>query len=697
MQIILVNNTSPFLNEVIRLADENSSTLGFLPKDAFFKHAADQRIFVAIDEQDNVLGYLLYGVNQRESLAYITHLCVDRVHRGNGIAKALFERLVEVTKHKFWAIRVRCRREYEATDVWPKLGFHVRGEVPGRSRHGSTLTVWWFDFGHPTLFSYAVEQQAESKKLSVVIDANIFYDLAEPPSTDNELSHSLLADWLDIQMCLTNEIPTEINRNEDPAKRQRSWEFVHNSKFKMVTSPNDATQDSLEKLRNLFPIEMSASDESDLRQIAKTIAANVSFFVTNDRELLKKSRHVYEIFGMNIIHPTDLIIHQDALIREAEYQPARLAGSHIQRKRVSLEQSNLLENLFQQPQSEKKSEFRQKIHPFLADPHTFEVDIIQNKEQPIAFIVYSRQNPEILEIPFLRVVDDPLASTLGIHLIHNAVTICAQEGRILTKFTEKHLSNAVLNALRENEFVLNNEVWVKVNLPVVEKAEALRARLNTLHQRFPTVSDYFQQLAKALQPRTQEDNTQTFLQVEKSLWPAKIADLDIPAYIISIHPQWAMDLFDPNIANQTLFGADPFLILNVENVYYRSSRTKLSAPARILWYVTQGKGKFQGTMAIRACSYLDEVIVDKPKVLFSRFKRLGVYSWDDVFKVAREDIEQEIMVFRFSKTEVFNSPIHRNDLQTLWNQTKGRNFNVQSPLKIANEIFMRIYQSGIKI
>jgi predicted nucleic acid-binding protein len=538
------------------------------------------------------------------------------------------------------------------------------------------------------------EQQTESK-LPVVIDANVFYDLAEPPNADNELSHSLLADWLDIEPCLTNEIRTEINRNDDPAKRQRFWEFVYN--FKMVTSPNDATQDSLEKLRDLFPIEMSPSDASDLRQIAKAIAANIQFFVTNDRDLLKKSEQVYERFGMHIIHPTNLIIHQDALIREAEYQPARLAGSYIQRKRVSLEQSNLLENLFQYPQSEKKSDFRQKIHSFLADPHTFEVDIIQSGEQPLAFIVYSRQNAEILEIPFLRVVDDPLASPLVIHLIHNAVALCVQEGRILTKFTEKYLSDAVLNALRENEFVLNNEFWVKANIPVVEKTEALRVKLDTLNQHFPVISDYFQQLSEALQPLAQQDNIQTLLQVEKSLWPAKIADLHIPAYIISIHPQWAMDLFDPNIANQTLFGADPFLILNVENVYYRSSRTKLSAPARILWYVNQGKGNFQGTMAIRACSYLDEVIIDKPKALFSRFKRLGVYTWEDVFKVAKEDIEQEIMAFRFSKTEVFSLPIHRNDLQTIWIETKGRNFNIQGPLNISNDLFLRIYKSGLQI
>ena len=83
-------------------------------------------------------------------------------------------------------------------------------------------------------------------------------------------------------------------------------------------------------------------------------------------------------------------------------------------------------------------------------------------------------------------------------------------------------------------------------------------------------------------------------------------------------------------------------------------------------------------------------------MLFSRFKRLGVYTWKDVFKVAKDDIEQEIMAFRFSKTEIFSQPFHRNDLQTLWTQTKGRNFNIQGPLKITNDVFMRIYKSGLR-
>lgn len=693
MKIITINKESPYLEDVIQLADANTSTLGFLPREAFLNHATNKRIFVALDDDESFLGYLLYGTNQRSLLAYITHLCIRQSHQGQGIAKALFNALKEATRHQFRGVRVRCRRDYQANTFWPKLGFYVLGDMPGRSKHQTTLTVWWFDYGYPTLFTYALEQQTQSK-LKIVIDANILYELDEPPTPDNQLSHSLLADWLDVELCLTNEIHTEINRQDDQAKRKRAWAFA--TKFPTLPSPSDEVEKIYENLRDLFLPQRSESDESDLQQIAKTIAADVQFFITHDDNLLKKAEQVYERFGMSIIRPTDLIIHQDSLIRETEYQPSRLAGSLIERKRVHSQQGDFLDK-FRDARTETKAKFRRKLQPYLAEPHAFKVNVVESRGQPLALIIYSRQNQDILEIPVLRVVQGSLTSTLFRHLIHDAILISAKENRILTKITESHLSDNVVDALQEDSFVAINRVWVKANLQDVEKADTLEPKLVALGKQFPQLDSYFQHLSSVLESARSQNNIQALLQVERSLWPAKIADLDIPTYIVSIWPQWAKDLFDHNIAKQTLWGADPSLVLNVENVYYRSSRTKLASPARILWYVSQRTGDFQGTMSIRACSYLDQVIVDKPKALYSRFKRLGVYKWEDVYSVAGKDVDQEIMAFRFSGTELFNSPIHRDKLQEIWMREKGQKFNILSPIRVSNDTFLHLYKMGTQV
>ena len=394
MEIITVDEKSPHLEKIIELAKANAATLGFLPKGAFLNQAASRQILVAVDENADVLGYLLYGTNRRDSLGYITHLCIDQSKRNRGIAKALFNELKETTKYTFRGIRVRCRRDYEATSLWPKLGFHAIGDIAGRSKYGTTLTVWWFDHGHPTLFTYAAVQEQAESNLKVVIDANIFYDLEEPPSSANELSHALTSDWLDITLCLTNEIFTEINRKDDEVSRKRAWSSAH-SRYLTLISPDDKVQTICNSLRDLFPLQMSESDEADLRQIAKTIAGGVQFFITHDNELLKKSENIYDRFGVRIIRPSEFIVDQDALMRETEYQPSRLAGSLIKIQRVNSQQSSFLEEYFRKPDETKKA-FRRTLQPFLAAPHTFEVNIVVSHEQPLALVIYSRQNQNVL-------------------------------------------------------------------------------------------------------------------------------------------------------------------------------------------------------------------------------------------------------------------------------------------------------------
>jgi hypothetical protein len=158
-----------------------------------------------------------------------------------------------------------------------------------------------------------------------------------------------------------------------------------------------------------------------------------------------------------------------------------------------------------------------------------------------------------------------------------------------------------------------------------------------------------------------------------------------------------MHLFDVNIAEQDLFGGEPSLILNTENVYYRSGFQRiLSAPGRVLWYVSSGNKRYQGSMYIKACSYIDDVEIGKPKHLFSKYKKLGIYKWKDVYNdVAKHDLNKDIMVFKFSKTEILKRPIHNSRLQRIW-KSEGQNFNPISPFIIDNARFFTLYNLGME-
>jgi len=74
------------------------------------------------------------------------------------------------------------------------------------------LTFWWFDHGHPDLFSIAAH--ADEHRQRVVIDANVFFDLESEGERDSEDSMALLADWVqaNIELVVTKELLNEIDR-----------------------------------------------------------------------------------------------------------------------------------------------------------------------------------------------------------------------------------------------------------------------------------------------------------------------------------------------------------------------------------------------------------------------------------------------------------------------------------------------------
>lgn len=110
MQVVDIDQQSRHLEDVIKLASANTSRLGFLPKGAFIQAARQRDLLVALDDQGNFLGYLLYGIAQKKMLAYIVHLCVLLEQRKNKIATHLVQTLKDITKNSLRGIRVHCRR-----------------------------------------------------------------------------------------------------------------------------------------------------------------------------------------------------------------------------------------------------------------------------------------------------------------------------------------------------------------------------------------------------------------------------------------------------------------------------------------------------------------------------------------------------------------------------------------------------------
>ncbi len=176
---------------------------------------------------------------------------------------------------------------------------------------------------------------------------------------------------------------------------------------------------------------------------------------------------------------------------------------------------------------------------------------------------------------------------------------------------------------------------------------------------------------------------------EEVFWPLKINCQDIPTYLIPIQPFWALNLFDQNLANQDLWGADPERHFNIENVYYRSpTGITMNSGARSLWYVSSSsKNKVS---EIRACSRLLSSEINTAKNLFKKYKRLGIYKWKNLMELTKDNPDGEIMALRFFQTEYFKKPISLDEFPKY-----GINGQPFSPKHITSEQFINIYTNGM--
>jgi GNAT superfamily N-acetyltransferase len=281
LQIDVVD--SPLCLEAVKkLWKANAHTLGFFPDGAFQDAFAKGWILGATDRNTRFAGYLLYRLSK--GVATIVHLCVAKELRGEGIARSLVERLIEVTGNCRGIAR-KCRRDFPASGLWPQLGFTLQGEVPGRGRHRKPLLCWWRDQKNADLFSDAAARLRESK-VCAVIDANVLFDLMHEELEFESSSNALRADWLadTLELFITEEIFIEIDRNPDPVAKRKNRAFA--ATFPCLPCDTTRFDHVRGALRPLFGETMAEQDHSDLRQLAWAIAADSPFLVTRDAGLL---------------------------------------------------------------------------------------------------------------------------------------------------------------------------------------------------------------------------------------------------------------------------------------------------------------------------------------------------------------------------------------------------------------------------
>jgi predicted nucleic acid-binding protein len=683
--IKLINNTlSKEFEKAVELGDRNSKTLGFLPNVVFEKYAKQNQLIGAFEKATNeFLGYLLYRVSYNRIT--IVHLCINKAKRNNNTANKLVDYLKNNTK-QYDGIKLSCRNDYGIDKVWEKFNFVPIIEKAGRSKKGLPLTIWWFPHYQDNLLTQISEYELNNK-IVAIIDMNIFLDLKDDREQE---SLALKSDWLlsEAIFYYTREIHTEINKAKTPELKKSSRKLL--KYFKELPFKDEVEFSKIHKeLKEKFPLKYK-NDNSDLKHLAYSITGGAEFFITRDTIILG-NKEFFKKYNLIIYRPSEFITHLDENIQVSKYKPQTLIGTNISSSRVISENIDTYTKKFLKP-TERKIHFQKIIRDSLSFPNDFELVTISKNDNLLAFIIFDRTSENKLRIPVFRFLNNDLKTTLSKHLLFKMILTSISEKRTIIEITEKYLDNVIVTNIQEARFVEIDKTWYKINLNGTFD-------LNDINQKIkdePLTKKVIQKIDQIIGDIDDDEKYFKKYHYERYLSPIKIKDLEIPSYIVPIKPKWAEELFnDKSKEKLPLFEPKYEILLNQENVYYRSSTPRiLNVPARILWYVSENKFKNEKGSII-ATSYVDEVFIDQPKKLFKQFEKLGIYKWKHIAQTAGE--KNKLMAFVFSGTELFKNPISLKKICIYFDFLENKKFMLIAPRKIKNETYLAFYKLGMDL
>lgn len=680
---ILTQNVEPYVAQIQELADKNSSTLGFIPAQAYSQFAQERKIYCAIS-QDKVIGYVLFRHNRRMNKVVLVHVCIEPSFRKTGLACQLIDTVV----NEYPLVRLveaRCRRDYGLDAFWKNAGFHVAGECPGRSQEGSILTIWQRQIQTFDLLSMAQEAEA-ADKLTAVLDTTIVIELCdEQNGASSCLEDDTISEY--VTYLVTPECADEINKKNDIVIRKKHLEFANRYP---KTQVKDTFVSTLASLYEQFDAEHA--HEVDVRHLAHCIDNDIDVFVTNDRWVCNQREAFREQYQLDILHPEELFASIEERFDTQSYLSETLTGSEFIECRLSFEDLQNAAELSVKSQMGKKA-FELWLRGTLTN-QAEDVYLIKQQQVIVGLYVlkYASDYTEITHIVLSdKKVKPSLQRVMSESIVERIINKCAEKAGVCTAL---YVSN---NAVQNNAFAISTNRFWKVaaghvrlilnGVLTIEKAfEYIEAHLSLL----PFVNE---QERERIISACQILVLRKPVDFEMILSPVILSDLDIETWIVPIQPKYAVRLFDGELANANpsfLPNVHDFAALSTQNSYYTKAKRSFSTPCRIMWYVCYDK-KYTSSGSVRAVSTMLSAEIGTKKDLFSKHKKYGVLDWEEIKELKADD---KLGVFSFENTRYLVHPVAYKQLALFAEECMQKNLQLQCPNRIPNALCKRLLIYG---
>lgn len=692
MKFVTVDERSEWLSAVQKLGDDSRLTLGFMPTQAFVDYARRKQILGLIINGE-LVAYTMF--RYKKTSLIIVHFCVSTKHRGHGYAKELMLALYQQEKDYVSQFQLSCRRDYNLDKFWCALGFVPMAEKPGRaSKTNSILTTWIRPNPEcQNLFSNVLSN--DTGKIRVVLDSNIVIALC----SENELEvQALMQDFLSnyVEYYVSKEVFNEINKQGNPAIRNNIRNFIKNW-FSIIPSYDEQLYAEVQNyLLSLKYAEEYSNTWYDISHISYAIAFEADTFVTRDTTWLNTaiSDAIFKKYGFRILSPAELIRYIDEIDSPSSYSPQKLVGLNLEYSEMKTDDFPMIVNIFyRQYLSGKKSVFTAALKKWMAAPEKYHIFEVKSNARPVCLAVYYTVDIDnAVSIPLLLIdtskIKPSLHSTFVKRIVFKMLETAQKAGVTSISISKQGLSSQMVTAIKECGYFENNQVLQRIieSKTTLPSTVTIDPSLDQRHPAWAIVNKYTKMVADGVV------SIQATIDLEKMFWPLKIQSPGVPCYIVPIQASYAKKLFDEDLANTniSLFSNENIeSALSIENIYYKSKYQSISyVPARILWYVS--KSTDIGSSSIRACSYLDSVEIADKSVLYKKYRRLGVFDWNDLCRIQGNN--DGIAAYKFSYTELLPCAVPLDDVRAIVGAPCA---TFQSFRKINSEIFFKLYEFGL--
>lgn len=663
------------LRQVIELGDRNNKTLGFLPYAGFRAAAAEGRIAVARSDDGSVLGYCLFDLPRE--IVRIVQVCISHEARRTGLA----QRLVAAVSAEYsgrLGLALKCRADWPADSMWPRLNFVAQTQVPGRSKERHPLTVWWRSHGHADLFTLLDEYKASSRPAA--IDSNVYCDLHSVKNRQGSKHTAVLAPLIadnQLNIMLLPSLEKEIYATRDHAERTR---FL-NAKVNYTRASTPFSKDIADHLVVDIPTDVLAKDASlqrDAELIAEAYANDIDLFITRDAGAIQHLLQPAAELGIEVLHPTEVPTYLDVEQAHPTYQPAQLEETTFTVQRLDRAlTADEVSLLLDRADGERLADLR-RVLADLAGRSTSDIrrSVLFDGEGNLR-AAWAERGSAASEVPLLRIPDGSLQTTLAAQLSQMLRMDASRHGRTMLRIMDPHVQRAVRTVLESDGFYSDAEGLAALTLPIVGTWPEISAKAQSEAQQHGADA-----LLRLLELPENPSPAQT-VEFERIWAPVKILGQGVSNYLVPIKRPFASQLLG---YPASLMSRPDDLGLSREHVYYSSRRGQVRPPARIIWYVS---GKTEPSAI--ATSNLAEVRVDAPKRLHRLYERLGVWALPDIEAAASKG---KAAALRFTDTEMFSTPVGLDRIRAL--APEGRNLLLRSAQELGDEWYERIYREGVR-